>query len=632
MDTMLNERYEDTHLYKLRHSAAHLMAQAITELYPGAKLAIGPPIENGFYYDIDFPAPFKEEELAKVEQKMRELAKLKQPIVRRVAKDKAEARTIILEETTHGQGEETALYKLQLLEAVPEGEEVSFYDQQGTDKQGGQHRFIDLCRGPHIENTEEIKHFKLMSLAGAYWRGDVKNKQLTRIYGTAFESKDDLALYLHNLEEAKKRDHRILGRELGLFMFSAKVGPGLPLWLPKGAVLRDVLSDFLKDEQVRRGYEPVVTPNIASKKLYEKSGHILTYKEKMFPFMEEENVEEGKEADTFILKPMNCPFHIEIYSSALRSYRDLPVRYAEFGTVYRYEQSGELAGMLRVRGFTQDDAHLFVRNDQLLDEFKGVVDLMMVVLKRLGLTDYKARVGTRDPSSDKYVGHDDNWELAENAIIEACNQMGLEHYVSVGDAAFYGPKLDLVIKDALGREWQMGTVQVDYNLPERFDLEYIGEDSKPYRPIMIHRAPFGSLERMIGLLTEQYAGAFPLWLAPVQVAILPIADRHNAYAQELAIKLAGFSPPVGLDDEQVAFSVPDIECPGLRLSVDDSRQTLGKKIRESQRQKVPYMLIIGDKDAESGTVGVRSREEGDLGAMTLPEFVELVQKQFDPSL
>lgn len=621
---MENQNYQDSRLYKLRHSAAHLMAQAVTELYPNAKLSIGPPIENGFYYDIEFAEPLKEEELKGIEKKMRELSNLKQPITRRLASGVDEARKIILEETSNGQGEENAEYKLQLLDAIPAGDEISFYEQRGTDKKGEEHVFIDLCRGPHIDNTEEIKHFKLMSLAGAYWRGDVKNKQLTRIYGTAFESKEDLELYLHNLEEAKKRDHRKLGRELGLFMFSENVGPGLPLWLPKGAVLRDTLSDFLKSEQLHRGYLPVVTPNIASKRLYEKSGHIQTYKEKMFPFMEDE------EKETFILKPMNCPFHIEIYASSLRSYRDLPVRYAEFGTVYRYEQSGELAGMLRVRGFTQDDAHLFVRPDQLLDEFCGVVDIMMTVLKKLGLKEFKARVGTRDPESDKYVGHDENWQLAEKAIVDACNQMGLEHFVSVGDAAFYGPKLDLVIKDALGREWQMGTVQVDYNLPERFDLEYIGDDSKPHRPIMIHRAPFGSLERMIGLLTEQYAGAFPFWLSPVQVAILPIADRHVAYAKAVAEKLLGFTPMIVPEGEQVAFdelsSVGDI---GLRVEVDSSRQTLGKKIREAQKQKVPYMLIIGDQDAENGTISVRSRDGGDLGAMTLAEFAARCQAELD---
>lgn len=594
------QNYPETYLYRLRHSAAHLMAQAITELYPGAKLSIGPPIENGFYYDIEFQQPLKEEELEKIEKRMKELSQLDQRIVRRVADSREDAKRIILEETTLGQPAETAEYKLQLLDAVPDGQEISFYDQQRTDREGKLHRFIDLCRGPHVDSTKEIKNFKLMSIAGAYWRGDVKNKQLTRIYGTAFETKEELEQYLHNLEEAKKRDHRILGRELGLFMFSHRVGTGLALWLPKGATLRETMVDFLRSEQLRRGYQPVITPQIASIRLYEKSGHILTFRDKMFPFMDDE------EKETYILKPMNCPFHIEIYASQIRSYRDLPVRYAEFGTVHRYEQSGEVTGILRARGFTQDDAHLFVRPDQLVDEFIGVVDLMQTVLKRLGLTDFKARLGTKDPKSDKYVGHDDNWTLATNAIENACQKMGMEYYISEGDAAFYGPKLDLIIKDALGREWQMGTVQVDYNLPERFELEYIGEDSKPHRPVMIHRAPFGSLERMIGLLTEHYAGAFPLWLAPVQIALLPIADRHVDKAQELA---------------------EDLRAANFRVEVDDRRETLGKKIRDNQSQKIPYMLILGDRDIENGTVGVRSREAGDLGAMAFTEFVERVRSE-----
>ncbi len=594
------------------------MAQAVTELFPGSKLSIGPPIENGFYYDIDFPSTIKEEDLPKIDQRMRELAKLDMPIVRRVAKDRVDAKRIILEECTLGQGDATALYKLELLDAIPEGDEISFFEQRATDKQGKERVFIDLCRGPHIESTKEIKHFKLMSIAGAYWRGDVKNKQLTRIYGVAFDTKEELEHYLNMLEEAKKRDHRVLGRELGLFMFSPVVGQGLALWLPKGAVLRDVLSDYMKDEQTKRGYLPVVTPHIGNAKLYEKSGHIITYKEKMFPFMEDE------EKETFILKPMNCPFHIEIYQSALRSYRDLPIRYAEFGTVYRYEQSGELAGMLRVRGFTQDDAHLFVREDQLLEEFKGVVDLIQVTRDRLGLNEMRFRLGTRDPNSDKYVGHPDNWKLAEDAIARACDEMGLDYDVSVGDAAFYGPKLDVIVKDALGRAWQMGTVQVDYNLPERFELEYIGEDGKPHRPIMIHRAPFGSLERMIGFLTEHYAGAFPFWMAPVQVAVLPIADRHNDYAEAIATALRGFKDKdAKLTGEMTGFAPIAVKpSSNLRVQVDDRRETLGKKIRENQRMKVPYMLIVGDNDIEAGTVGVRSREDGDLGAMTLQGFLE----------
>ena len=592
------------------------MAQAVTELYPGAKLSIGPPIENGFYYDIDFPEPIKEDDLEKIEKRMKELAKLDQRIERKeVSRD--EARCLILDDSIPGMGPDVAEYKLQLLDAIPEGEAISFYDQQRTDREGKFHRFLDLCRGPHIESTKEIKHYKLMSIAGAYWRGDVRNKQLTRIYGTAFESAEELEQHLHFLEEAKKRDHRILGRELGLFMFSPRVGTGLPLWLPKGAILRDTLVDFMKQEQLRRGYQPVVTPSIGNIKLYEKSGHVITYKEKMFPFMEDE------EKETYILKPMNCPFHIEIYAAHMRSYRDLPIRYAEFGTVHRYEQSGEVAGILRARGFTQDDAHLFVRPDQLLDEFLGVVDLMKTVLKKLGLNDYRARLGTKDPNSDKYVGHDDNWVAATEAIEQACQKIGFDYEVSPGDAAFYGPKLDLMIKDALGREWQMGTVQVDYNLPERFELEYIGEDSKPHRPIMIHRAPFGSLERMIGLLTEQYAGAFPLWLSPVQVAILPIADRHFEAAEALAATLRGWGPGTGRQAPSEAAPMPDAQgpTPSLRVEVDARRETLGKKIREAQLQKVPYMLILGDRDLEEGTVGVRSREDGDLGAMKLDAFL-----------
>jgi len=595
---MASQAYEQSYLYRLRHSAAHLLAQAVTELYPGAKLSIGPPIENGFYYDIDFPTPLKEEDLPKIEQRMKELAKLDQRILcQEVERD--EARRLILDEAIPGMGEGVADYKLQLLDAIPAGEKITFYDQQRTDREGKYHRFMDLCRGPHVDSTKEIKNFKLMSLAGAYWRGDVKNKQLTRIYGTAFETKEELEAHLHMLEEAKKRDHRVLGRELHLFMFSPRVGPGLALWLPKGATLRHVMTDFLQKEQVKRGYDPVVTPQIASIKLYEKSGHIITFKEKLFPFMEDE------EKETYILKPMNCPFHIEIYQSQMRSYRDLPIRYAEFGTVHRYEQSGEVTGILRARGFTQDDAHLFVRPDQLLEEFIGVVELTKVVLEKLGLHEYKLRVGTKDPASDKYIGHEDNWAAATEAITTACDRMGMEYFVSPGDAAFYGPKLDLIIKDALGRDWQMGTIQVDYNLPERFELEYVGDDSKPHRPIMIHRAPFGSMERMIGLLTEQYAGAFPFWLSPVQITILPIADRHNDRAHELALQLRAMI----------------YDTRNLRVTVDDRRETLGKKIRENQLQKVPYMLIIGDRDLEQGTVGVRSREEGDLGAMPLEDFI-----------
>jgi threonyl-tRNA synthetase len=446
-----------------------------------------------------------------------------------------------------------------------------------------------------VPSTGKLKHFKLLHTAGAYWRGSEKNKMLTRVYGTAWFSKADLEDYLNRVEEAKKRDHRILGRELGLFMFSDEVGKGLPLWLPKGATLRDTLIDFMKAEQLKRGYQGVVTPNIGSSKLYEKSGHLVTYRSKLYPLMED-----PESGETYVLKPMNCPHHIMIYANELHSYRELPIRLAEFGTVYRYEQSGELTGMLRVRGFTQDDSHLFVTPDQLGEEFKGVVDLMLYTLKRLGLTDYRVRIGVRDPKDTKYIGSDENWEAAQKAIIDAVEELGMAYEIAEGDAAFYGPKLDLLVRDALRREWQMGTVQVDYNLPERFELEYIGEDGQRHRPIMIHRAPFGSLDRMIGLLVEHYAGAFPFWLAPQQIAIIPISDRHHAYAEQvnLALREAGF-----------------------RSAVDARNEKMGKRIRENEMQKVPVMLVLGDRDVENNTVSVRRRGEGDLGAKTLEEAI-----------
>lgn len=621
---MSSSSYGQSYLYKLRHSAAHLMAQAITELYPGVKLSIGPPIQNGFYYDIEFPTPIKEEDLQIIEQKMKELSKLDERFDQRFSKNKEEAKQIILNECTLGQGQETIFYKLELLDAIPEGEPITFYEQKRTDREGKEHYFIDLCRGPHVDSTKEIKHFKLMSIAGAYWRGDVKNKQLTRIYGTAFETAEELEQYIHHLEEAKKRDHRVVGKELKLFLFSHRVGQGLPIWLPRGTVLRETLVNYLKEEQLKRGYQPVVTPNIASHRLFERSGHIVTFKDSLFPFMVDE------EKETFILKPMNCPFHAEIFASQMRSYRDLPIRIAEFGTVYRYEQSGELAGMLRVRGLTQDDAHLFVRPDQLSEEFMGVTELTMIILKKLGLTDYRFRVGVRDSESSKYIGSDENWKLAQVAIEDACKKMELNYTVSVGDAAFYGPKLDLIVKDALGREWQMGTIQVDYNLPERFELEYIGEDGKPHRPIIIHRAPFGSLERMFGLLIEHYAGAFPLWMSPVQVAILPIADRHQGYAYALAEALQGFVSPKASKAENPDWNpIHKINGLAIRIEVDDRRETIGKKIRENQLQKIPYMLIVGDRDIADGTVGVRSREAGDLGAMKFEEFVKKLTEELE---
>ncbi|MCH8275235.1 MAG: threonine--tRNA ligase [Armatimonadetes bacterium] len=575
--------YEKSRLYALRHSAAHLMAQSVLQLFPDAKLTIGPPIDNGFYYDIDFgDETFGDSELERVEEKMRENASRDLPVAREeLTRNEAKERILTLRQDP---------YKLELLDDIPSEDEITFYTQGD---------FTDLCRGPHVDSTGEIQHFKLLSVAGAYWRGDEKNKMLTRLYGTAFETAEELEQHLINLKEAKKRDHRVLGRQLGLFTFSKSVGPGLPLWLPKGTIIRDVLCGFLKEEQVKRGYQPVVTPHIGKKELWEKSGHIETFKEGMFPFMERD------ESETFVLKPMNCPFHIEIYKSEMRSYRDLPIRYAEFGTVYRYEQSGELAGMLRVRGFTQDDAHLFVTPEQLPQEFKGVVELTVFVLEKLGLKDYWMRVGTRDAEADKFIGSDEVWRVAEEAIVKACDEMKLDYRVDVGHAAFYGPKLDLMIRDAIGRVWQMGTIQVDYNLPERFDMEYTGEDGKPHRPILIHRAPFGSLERMIALLTEQYAGAFPFWLAPVQVVILPIADRHVEYAQSVRCGL--------LEADQK-----------LRIEIDDARDTLGKKIRKNEMQKIPYMLIVGDKDVANQTVSVRDRDDGDLGPKPLDEFVALI--------
>ncbi|MEI6512008.1 MAG: threonine--tRNA ligase [bacterium] len=571
--------HHDEELDALRHSTSHLMAQAVLELYPGTQLAIGPPIENGFYYDFEFLEAISADDLPKIEKRMQEIAKKKLPIEREDL-PRPEAEKLI-----HNIKQDT--YKVPLLEDIAGDEIISFYRQDS---------FVDLCRGPHVATTGDIKHFKLLNVAGAYWRGSEKNKMLTRIYGTVWPTQEELDNYLHLLEEAKARDHRKLGRELGLFMFSAIAGQGLPLWLPKGAVLRDILERYLREEQRQRGYLPVVTPHIASKSLFMKSGHLQTFTGKMFPFMEDKESDE-----TFILKPMNCPHHIEIYASQLRSYRDLPVRLAEFGTVYRYEQSGELAGLLRVRGFTQDDAHLFVRPDQLLEEFKGVVDLMMAVLDKLNLKDFRVRVGIRDPLDNKYVGSDENWVQAQAAIEQSCQELNMEYEISVGDAAFYGPKLDLMVRDALGREWQMGTVQVDYNLPERFQLEYIAEDGKPHRPVMIHRAPFGSLERMIGLLIEHFAGAFPLWLAPEQVRVSPIADRHVDYAKEVAAKLDKL---------------------GYRVSVDDRRETLGKKIREAQNDKIPYMLILGDKDITNNTVSVRKRIEGDLGPIPIEEFAD----------
>lgn len=572
-----------TDLETLRHSTAHLMAQAVCELFPGTKLAIGPPIEDGFYYDVDPPQPITGEDLPRIEERMREIAERDLPI-ERIEMPRIDALKLVRE---LGQD-----YKVQIIEEIPEEETISFY-RQGD--------FIDLCRGPHVERTSQIKHFKLLSIAGAYWRGDARNKMLTRLYGTAWFTEEELQDYLQRMEEAKRRDHRKLGRELGIFLISPEVGSGLPLWLPKGAILRDTLETFLKKEQLKRGYLPVVTPHIGKLDLYKTSGHWYKYQESMFHPIQVENEE-------YMLKPMNCPHHIQIYKSETRSYRDLPLRLAEFGTVYRYEQSGELGGLTRVRGFTVDDSHIFVTPDQLEDEFKNVVDLVLYVFERLGLEEYRARVGLRDPKSDKYVGSDEAWEQAQRAILQAVEHMGIQYTVAEGEAAFYGPKLDFLAKDCLGRMWQLGTVQVDYTLPERFDLEYIGPDGQPHRPVMIHRAPFGSLERLIGILIEHYAGAFPLWLAPVQVIVLPIADRHVSYAQQIRQQL----------EEQ-----------GFRVEVDARNEKTGFKVREAELQKIPYMLVVGDRDVSNQTVSVRKRSAGDQGAMTLDAFIARLRAEME---
>ncbi len=576
--------YPDSPLYRLRHSAAHLLAQAVLELYPGAKLGIGPPIENGFYYDFDLPEPIGEEDLPKIEAKMREIAARNLDIVR-IETSREEARRIIEQ---IGQ----VPYKLELLDAIPEGETISFYKQDD---------FIDLCRGPHVQNTGEIRHFKLLSIAGAYWRGDERNKMLTRIYGTAFFSQQELEDYLHRLEEAKKRDHRRLGRELGLFLISPEVGPGLPMLLPKGATIRRVLEEFILQEELKAGYQHVRTPEIANLNLYRISGHYPYYKDSMYPPMVFEDGEE------LILRPMNCPHHFLIYKSEPRSYRDLPLRMAELGTVYRYEKSGELSGLIRVRCFTINDAHVFLRPEQIKAEVQHNIELIQTVYRRLNLTDFWYRLSLRDPDNrEKYIDDDQMWETAEAALREALDELKLDYITVKGEAAFYGPKLDVEVRDCLGREWTISTVQLDFLMAHRFDLEYTGEDGKPHRPVIIHRAPIGSFERMMGFLIEHYAGAFPLWLAPVQLAILPIADRHVEYARQVYARLREA---------------------GYRAELDARRETLGYKIRYHQTQKVPYMLIVGDKEVESNRVAVRSREAGDLGAMSLEELLQRLHSE-----
>ena len=570
------------------HSSAHLMAEALEFFYPGIKLAIGPPIENGFYYDVDFGEhEFTDKDLVKVEKKMLELAREKNPFLREEVSKKD---ALVFFKTKEDP------YKLELIDELEDGT-ITFYSQGN---------FTDLCRGPHLPHTGFIKAVKLLSIAGAYWRGDETRKQLTRVYGITFEKQKELNQYLVQLEEAKKRDHRKLGKELELFTFSEKVGQGLPLWLPKGADLRERLIDFLKKAQVQSGYQPVSTPHIGHKDLYVCSGHYDKYGADSF-----QAINTPHEGEEFLLKPMNCPHHCEIFNASPRSYRDLPLRFAEFGTVYRYEQSGELHGLTRVRGFTQDDAHIFCRPDQLEEEFKKVIDLVLYVFKALDFKEFVAQVSLRDKNNqEKYIGSDENWDKAEQAIINASNDKGLKTIVEYGEAAFYGPKLDFMVKDALNRSWQLGTIQVDYNLPERFELEYTGSDNQKHRPVMIHRAPFGSLERFIAVLIEHTAGKFPLWLNPEQFIILPVSQQYNEYAKEVLKLLKNYD---------------------IRGLVDGRAEKVGRKIRDAEVNKIPFMLIIGEKEASNKSVSVRQQGKGDLGVFSLDEFKELIQNKINQS-
>ena len=563
------------------HTSSHLLAEALEALYPGIKFGIGPAIENGFYYDVDSPVAITEADLAVIEQKMVELSRNKETLVRTEV-SKADALKTFTEK-----GDQ---YKVELITDLEDGT-ISFYTNGS---------FTDLCRGPHIPNTGYIKAIKLTSVAGAYWRGNEKNKMLTRIYGVSFPKKSMLDEHLALLEEAKKRDHRKLGKELELFTFSQRVGQGLPLWLPKGADLRDRLERFLRQIQKEGGYQQVITPHIGNIELYKTSGHFAKYGKDSF-----QPINTPIEGEQYLLKPMNCPHHCEIYRSKPRSYKDLPVRLAEFGTVYRYEQSGELHGLTRVRSFTQDDAHLFVRPDQLLEEFEKVIDIVLYIFRTLKFDKFTAQVSLRDPNNtEKYIGSDENWEKAESAIIEAAKNKGLNTIVEYGEAAFYGPKLDFMVKDAIGRSWQLGTIQVDYNLPERFDLTYKGSDDKLHRPIMIHRAPFGSMERFVAVLLEHTGGKFPLWLTPDQVVVLPISEKYNDYAEEVAREL-------GLKD--------------VRTQVDDRNEKIGRKIRDNELKRIPYLLIVGEKEAAERKVSVRAQGEGDKGQMTIDEFAAFMQ-------
>jgi len=568
------------------HSTAHIMAEALEALYPGVKLGIGPAIDNGFYYDIDLgERVLSSDELPIIEKKMKELASQKMSFERKeISKEEAIA-------YFSKKGDE---YKLELLEGLDDGT-ITFYTQGN---------FTDLCRGPHISSTGKIKAIKLLTIAGAYWRGDENRKQLTRIYGVSFPKQKELTAHLELLEEAKKRDHRKLGKEMELFTFSQKVGQGLPLWLPKGAQLREKLENFLKKAQTKAGYLPVITPHIGHKDLYVCSGHYEKYGEDSF-----QPIKTPNEGEEFFLKPMNCPHHCEIYKSKQYSYRDLPVRFAEFGTVYRYEQSGELHGLTRVRGFTQDDAHLFVRPDQVKQEFMSVIDLVLYVFKALGFEDFKAQISLRDPENKKkYIGSDENWEKAESAIIQAAAEKGLETVIEYGEAAFYGPKLDFMVKDALGREWQLGTIQVDYNLPERFELEYTGADNQKHRPVMLHRAPFGSMERFVAVLIEHCGGNFPLWLAPDQYIILPISEKFHDYAEKVSQVLKNY----------------DICGP-----IDHRAETTGRKIRDAEVSKVPYIIIVGEREENDGTVSVRKHGGEDLGSISVDGLVTRITEEID---
>ena len=573
---------ESEPLKRIRHTFSHVMAMAVQKLFPKAQVTIGPWIDYGFYYDFDHPEPFTEKDLKAIKKEMIKIINRDLPVVgEEVGREEAKRRIEALKEP----------YKLEILEDL--NPPITLY-HLGDE-------WWDLCAGPHVETTKELnpKAFDLESVAGAYWRGDATKAQLQRIYGTAWETPEQLQEYKRRREEAKRRDHRKLGKELGLFVFSDEVGPGLPLWTPKGTVLRSILEEFLKQEQVKRGYQPVVTPHIGRVELFKLSGHWQKYKDDLFPMMGDSE-EEG-----FVLKAMNCPFHVQIYKSQLRSYRELPFRLAEFGSVYRYEQSGELGGLTRVRGFTQDDAHLFVTPDQLDDEFLKVVDLIQTTLKALQLDkSFRARLSFRDPASDKYIGSDEAWNKSENAIRRAVETLSMEHFEGIGEAAFYGPKLDFIVRDALEREWQLGTVQVDYNLPERFDLEYVAEDGSRQRPVMIHRAPFGSLERLIGILIEEYAGDFPLWLAPIQIRLLPVTEAQLGFVQQVA---------------------DQIRSQGGRVEVDNSGDRLGKMVRNAEKAKIPVMAVVGAKELDAEALNIRTRASGELGAIPVSEALERME-------